>query len=103
MRLERGDANIQPLVERQGADDAVEFGFAIGAEQADDGAIARRDRPPPEPDKMAFVRKLGCRGRLGLLPVLDLRFRSSSRYVDLEVDQEFHIDLLRTGPGATAV
>src|SRR5260370_41531529 len=94
MRHERGDANIQALVKRQGADHAVELGFAVGAEQADDRAIARRDAPPPETDKMAFVRKLGCRGLLGFLPVLDLRFRSSSRYVDLKVDEEFHVVLL---------
>ena len=85
---------MHPLVERQGAEQAVELGLVVGSVQADDPGLAGCDGPFLEPDKMPFVHQLGRGGCLGFVAFLDLRLRSSVRNVDLELDEEFHSGLL---------
>ena len=73
MRLERGDGDMHPLIQRQRAKQTVELRFAVGVVQANDLGLAGCDRPLPEPDEMPFVHQLGRGGRLAPLAVLDLR------------------------------
>jgi hypothetical protein len=94
MGLERTDGDVHPLVERQGPEQIVELGAAVGPVQAERPGPAGCDGPLPEPDEMASARQLG-RGRcLGVLAVVDLSLRSPVGNVDLEVNQKFHELLL---------
>ena len=62
MRLEGRDRDAQPAGQRQGAEQIVELGLALGAVQPDRSCSVADERPSPEPDEMPVVRDLGRGG-----------------------------------------
>jgi hypothetical protein len=62
VRLERRDRDTQPIGERQGGEQIVEGGLAVGAVQPDRGRSLADERPRPEANEVPVVGELGRGG-----------------------------------------
>ena len=60
--LERSDRDAQPVGQREGAEQIIEFGLAVGAVHPDRSCSVAGERPSPEPDEMTVLRELGRGG-----------------------------------------
>jgi hypothetical protein len=62
VRLERRDSDTQPVGERQGSEQIVEFGLALRAIQPDRCCSVADERPSPQPNEMPVLYELGRGG-----------------------------------------
>jgi hypothetical protein len=90
MLNERRDGNMHPFVQRQTAQQSIEFRPAVGSIEANYRRAVGADGELPKPDEVPRVRQRLRRGSFSPLAVFDVGHGDTVRDIQLKLNEKLH-------------